>query len=134
MPTSTGRTDFHAAEVDDDDPEQLCEALDEYLDGVVQAKTQELGEPIMRMLESQVMLRIIDRRWMAHLQDMDYLKTGIGLRAFGQRDPLVEYKNEAYKAFSNLTHALHVRGIPAYRFCACQVAVQQNAPQMPAEA
>ena len=49
----TGRTDFHAAEVDhDDDPEQLCEALDEYLDGVVQAKTQELGEPIMRMLES----------------------------------------------------------------------------------
>ena len=128
----TGRTDFHAAEVDhDDDPEQLCEALDEYLDGVVQAKTQELGEPIMRMLESQVMLRIIDRRWMAHLQDMDYLKTGIGLRAFGQRDPLVEYKNEAYKAFSNLTHSMYEEYLRT--LLRLQVAVQQNAPQMPAE-
>ena len=128
----TGRTDFHAAEVDhEDDPEVLCDALDEYLDGVVQQKTEELGEPIMRMLESQVMLRIIDRRWMAHLQDMDYLKTGIGLRAFGQRDPLVEYKNEAYKAFSNLTHSMYEEYLRT--LLRLQVAVNQNAPQMPAE-
>ena len=53
------------------------------------------------------MLRIIDTRWMAHLQEMDYLKTGIGLRAFGQRDPLVEYKNEAYNAFQNLTSSMY---------------------------
>lgn len=49
----------------------------------------------MKMLEGQVMLRMIDTRWMAHLQEMDYLKAGIGLRAFGQR-PAGEYKNEAY--------------------------------------
>ena len=67
----------------------------------------------MKMLEGQVMLRMIDTRWMAHLQEMDYLKSGIGLRAFGQRDPLVEYKNEAYNAFQNLT-CVHVRGLPAH--------------------
>ena len=108
----------------------MCEALEEYLDGVVAQKTPELGEPIMRMLESQVMLRIIDRRWMAHLQDMDYLKTGIGLRAFGQRDPLVEYKNEAYRAFSNLTHSMYEEYLRT--LLRLQVAASA-APQMPAE-
>ena len=62
---------------------------------------------MMRNLESQVMLRIIDTRWMAHLAEMDYLKTGIGLRAFAQRDPLVEYKNEAYAAFQRLTASMY---------------------------
>ena len=66
-----------------------------------------LGEEVVRNLEAQVMLRIIDTRWMAHLQEMDYLKAGIGLRAFGQRDPLVEYKNEAYSAFQNLTASMY---------------------------
>ncbi len=46
-------------------------------------------------------------KWMAHLQEMDYLKTGIGLRAIGQRDPLVEYKNEAYSAFQNMTSVMY---------------------------
>ena len=69
------------------------------------------------------MLRIIDTRWMAHLQEMDYLKAGIGLRAFGQRDPLVEYKNEAYNAFQNLT-AVHVRGLPAHAFAPAGGAMQ----------
>ena len=127
----TGLNDFHVAEVDhEDDPAQVCEALEAYLDGVVAQKTAELGEPIMRMLESQVMLRIIDRRWMAHLQDMDYLKTGIGLRAFGQRDPLVEYKNEAYRAFSNLTHSMYEEYLRT--LLRLQVAASA-APQMPAE-
>ena len=87
----TGRDDFKVAGVDhEDDPGLLADALVEYLDGVYAEKAEQLGEPVMKMLESQVMLRIIDTRWMAHLQEMDYLKSGIGLRAFGQRDPLVE--------------------------------------------
>ena len=53
------------------------------------------------------MLRIIDARWMDHLQEMDYLKEGIGLRAMGQRDPLVEYKNEAYDMFAELVQAVN---------------------------
>ena len=96
----TGRDDFSAAEAEhDDDPGLLASALEDYLLRVFDEKAEMLGADVMRNLEAQVMLRIIDTRWMAHLQEMDYLKTGIGLRAFGQRDPLVEYKNEAYAAF-----------------------------------
>ena len=104
----TGQNDFAAAETDhDDDPEQLADALCDYLQGVYEEKSAMLGEEVVRNLEAQVMLRIIDTRWMAHLQEMDYLKAGIGLRAFGQRDPLVEYKNEAYSAFQNLTASMY---------------------------
>ena len=85
----------------------LSEALEAYLEDVFASKSEQLGEPVMKMLEGQVMLRMIDTRWMAHLQEMDYLKAGIGLRAFGQRDPLVEYKNEAYNAFQNLTAGMY---------------------------
>ena len=53
------------------------------------------------------MLRVIDTSWMSHLQDMDYLKTGIGLRAFGQRDPLTEYREEAHRAFSEMTASMY---------------------------
>ena len=106
--TMTGSSDFSVAEVDhDDDPALLEEAIAEHLEQVHAEKAGQLGEQTMRMLESQVMLRIIDTRWMAHLQEMDYLKAGIGLRAFGQRDPLVEYKNEAYNAFQNLTAGMY---------------------------
>ncbi len=127
----TGRSDFTCDAVDhDDDPVALSEAIDEYLDKAVEQKSDELGAPIMRMLESQVMLRIIDRRWMAHLQDMDYLKTGIGLRAFGQRDPLVEYKNEAYRAFSSLTSSMYEEYLRT--LLRLQIAAN-TAPQMPAQ-
>ena len=53
------------------------------------------------------MLRVIDTRWMDHLQEMDYLKEGIGLRAMGQRDPLVEYKSEGYVMFGELVQAIN---------------------------
>ena len=61
----------------------------------------------------RVMLRVIDTRWMNYLQEMDYLKQGIGLRGFGQRDPLVEYKSEAFAAFHTLVDN-HVRGLSAH--------------------
>ncbi len=103
-----GRNDFDAASVDhDDNPDILAEALADYLMGVYHEKEEQLGHDAMRALESQVMLRIIDVRWMNHLQAMDYLKTGIGLRAFGQRDPLVEYKEEAHSAFATLTASMY---------------------------
>ena len=61
----------------------------------------------MQALSAQVMLRVIDTRWMTYLQEMDYLKAGIGLRGFGQRDPLVEYKAEAYAAFTELVNTMY---------------------------
>ncbi len=70
-------------------------------------KAELLGPEIMDRLAQQVMLRVIDSRWMTYLQEMDYLKTGIGLRGFGQRDPLVEYKTEAFHAFQLLVSAMY---------------------------
>ncbi len=104
----TGCNDFVVEKVDhEDDPEAVAEALYEFLDWIYEQKADQLGPDLMGNLSAQVMLRIIDTRWMAHLQEMDYLKTGIGLRAFGQRDPLVEYKNEAYNAFQSLTASMY---------------------------
>ncbi|MBU9893743.1 preprotein translocase subunit SecA [Eggerthella lenta] len=125
----TGRDDFSVAEVDhDDDPAVLSEALEAYLEDVFASKSEQLGEPVMKMLEGQVMLRMIDTRWMAHLQEMDYLKAGIGLRAFGQRDPLVEYKNEAYNAFQNLTAGMYEDYLRT--LLRLQVAVKQEQPAL----
>lgn len=104
----TGREDFSVSDIDhDEDPEVLVEALDEYLSGVYEDKLESIGPDILHTLESQVMLRIMDTRWMAHLQDMDYLRSGIGLRAYGQRDPLTEYREEAYQAFRNMTSTMY---------------------------
>ena len=128
----TGRDDFSVAEVEhDDDPAVLAEALEEYLEDVFAEKSEQLGEPVMKMLEGQVMLRMIDTRWMAHLQEMDYLKAGIGLRAFGQRDPLVEYKNEAYNAFQNLTAGMYEDYLRT--LLRLQVAVKQEQPALAEE-
>ena len=59
----------------------------------------ELGENVMRDVERQVMLRIIDQRWREHLEEMDYLQEGINLRAMGQKDPLSEWQREGYEMF-----------------------------------
>ena len=59
----------------------------------------ELSEKVMREVERQVMLRIIDQRWREHLEEMDYLKEGINLRAMGQKDPLTEWQREGYEMF-----------------------------------
>jgi preprotein translocase subunit SecA len=85
-----------------DTPAELTEALAGKVLALYQAKEAEIGEQQMRALERHVMLRVIDARWMNHLLEMDYLRDGIGLRAIGQRDPLVEYKAEAYDAFKFL--------------------------------
>ena len=104
----TGRAEFKVEEVDhDDEAAAVADALVEYLEGVYEEKRAAVGDENMKKLEAQVMLRIIDVRWMNHLQEMDYLKTGIGLRAFGQRDPLVEYKEEAHAAFAALTSSMY---------------------------
>ena len=62
----------------------------------------ELGEKVMREVERQVMLRIIDQRWREHLEEMDYLKEGINLRAMGQKDPLTEWQREGYEMFGSM--------------------------------
>lgn len=104
----SGTEDFKVDAIDHyEDPQEVEQALVEYLTNIYKAKTELIGDEIFGHLAAQIMLRIIDAKWMTHLQDMDYLKTGIGLRAIGQRDPLVEYKNEAYSAFQAMTASMY---------------------------
>jgi preprotein translocase subunit SecA len=82
---STGQTIF----------ERLKEAYDD--------KKNEIGEDNFRYLEKMIMLQVVDSQWKDHLLNMDHLKEGIGLRGYGQRDPLVEYKKEAFDAFIDVS-------------------------------
>jgi preprotein translocase subunit SecA len=68
-----------------------------------------IGQPenIMRQIEKGIMLRAIDTLWVDHLSAIDYLRTGIGLRGYGQHDPLVEYKRETYRMFQELLHFIN---------------------------
>ncbi len=91
-------------------PEQIPslekEDLKQKLTGAVMEiynqKEKAVGGEVMRKLEKFAMLSVIDDRWKEHLYEMDQLKTGIGLRAYGQRDPLIEYKKESYRMFEEL--------------------------------
>ena len=96
-----------AAKGDVDNPHELADTLSERGVTLFDTKEQELGVDGLRELERQVMLRVIDTRWMDHLQEMDYLKEGIGLRSVGQRDPLIEYKSEAYNMFTELVAGIN---------------------------
>jgi preprotein translocase subunit SecA len=71
-----------------------------------EAREAELGADVMRQVERQVMLRIIDTKWREHLYEMDYLQEGINLRAMGQRDPLTEWQREGFEMFGQMMHAI----------------------------
>ena len=84
----------------------LREVLLSAMKGAYQAKETETGSEVMRYLEKVVMLQVIDTQWKDHLLGMDHLKEGIGLRGYGQKDPLVEYKKEAFDVFADMTSRL----------------------------
>lgn len=65
-------------------------------------KEEELSPLLMRQIEKMILLRIVDREWKDHLKRLDDLKQGIGLRAYGQKDPLIEYHFEAHNMFQNM--------------------------------
>jgi preprotein translocase subunit SecA len=81
---------------------EILEALLSYAEEAYEKKEQEIGSESMRMLERIVMLRTIDRLWVEHLTEMDEMRQGIGLRAYGQSDPLVAYKKEARDMWEQL--------------------------------
>src|SRR3990167_9406562 len=90
--------------------EEKREALDEYVLSLLKsqydAKEASLGSEGMRNVEKVVMLRAIDILWMDHLDQMEHLRDSVRLRAYGQRDPLVEYKNEGVRLFRELQGAI----------------------------
>lgn len=107
-----------------------------------ESREAELGDEILRAVERQVMLRIIDNRWRQHLYEMDYLKEGIGLRAMGQKDPLTEYQREGFEMFGHLMEAVSrdfVRHVMRVQVVSDQPDVQKSglsysAPESPSSA
>jgi preprotein translocase subunit SecA len=107
------------------------DGLVEYLFGAAtetyDKKVEEVGADLMPLVERDVMLQTIDWQWMEYLTQMEHFREGIGLRAYGQRDPLVEYKNEAFEMFNELRERIQA-SIVARIF---RVSVQRNAPPPP---
>ena len=87
-------------------PEELVEQVKERAMKIYELKEQALGAPLMRELERVMLLRTVDEYWMDQIDAMDDLKQGIGLRAYGQSDPVVEYKREGYEMFENMISAI----------------------------
>ena len=88
------------------DPEFLSAELASDALAAYERREQQLGSDVMREIERQVVLSVLDRKWREHLYEMDYLREGIGLRAMAQRDPLVEYQREGYDLFVAMMDAI----------------------------
>ena len=86
--------------------DELSESLVKLAEDSYAAREAEFTPGIMRELEKVVMLRVVDNKWMEHLDHMDMLRQGINLRAYGQRNPLVEYKIEGYNMFEEMIHQI----------------------------
>jgi preprotein translocase subunit SecA len=86
--------------------EAVKEFLQEQTHSLYESREQEMGAEIMRELERRILLHFIDQKWMDHIDAMDQLRNGISLRAYGQKDPLVEYKFEAYEAFQAMVYSI----------------------------
>ncbi|HEY7273090.1 MAG TPA: SEC-C metal-binding domain-containing protein, partial [Actinoplanes sp.] len=88
------------------DQEFLVEQLKDDAQAAYDTREAELGEEATRELERQVLLAVIDRKWREHLYEMDYLQEGINLRAYAQRDPVVEYQREGFDMFSQMMEGI----------------------------
>jgi preprotein translocase subunit SecA len=83
--------------------EELNNKLLDEIKRAYEIKEQEIGSETFRYLEKMILLQVVDMQWKDHLLSMDHLKEGVGLRGYGQRDPLVEYKKEAFEIFADLS-------------------------------
>ena len=83
--------DLKLEEIEDMSREEVEDKLKTMAHETYNAREESIGSPMMRELEKAVMLKVVDSKWMEHLDDMDMLKEGISLRSYGQRNPIVEY-------------------------------------------
>ena len=86
-------------ELDDKSPEEMHDALWALTRGRYEERTSEISADLLRRVERDLMLQVVDTQWKDHLYGLDHLKEGIGLRGYGQRNPLVEYKRESFTMF-----------------------------------
>ncbi len=106
--------------------EQFADALRERTLAVFEAKEQQLGPEFMRRLERYIMLQVLDGQWKDHLLALDHLKEGIGLRGYGQKDPLVEYKRESFDLFNDLLNRIEEESVRLLWLVEARVADRQE--------
>jgi len=94
------------------------------------AKTETYGPDLMRMAERSILLQVLDQVWKDHLLSLDHLRQGISLRAYAQRDPLNEYKREAFELFEEML--VHLREAVIQLLSHIEVRMQEPEPQPPA--
>ena len=97
---------FNAQELGDTSREEIAESLKQKARLNYEQRENEFGSEIMREIERVMLLRSVDTNWMDHIDNMDQLRQGIGLRAYGQHDPVVEYRNDSYDMFEAMTNTI----------------------------
>jgi len=109
----------------------LREMIVQNAKGIYQKKEEDFGAPMLRYLEKLIMLQSIDHHWKDHLLGIDQLKEGIGLRGYGQKDPLIEYQKEAYKMFLEMLE--RIKKDTVEKLFAIQIAKEQEVTEMKME-
>lgn len=104
--------------------EEKSDFLTKIADDLYKEREKQVGETLMRQVDKFVMLSVIDNLWMNHLDAMDNLRSGIGLRGYAQKDPLVEYKNEGFRMFESLMSGIDDE--VAHRIYKIQIQTQQH--------
>jgi preprotein translocase subunit SecA len=100
------RIDFKAEELDNSTVDGLTEVAVQKVTEAYEDKEKRFGAPMLRQLEKIIMLQTIDSLWKDHLLAMDHLKEGIGLRGYGQKNPLQEYQKEGFEMFEEMIHRI----------------------------
>ncbi len=98
-------------EKNDFDKEKLIEKIYDECSKLYEAKEKEFGEDVIREVERVILLRVVDSKWMDHIDDMDQMRQGISLRSYGQRDPLVEYKFISFDMFEEMSNNIQVETV-----------------------
>jgi len=101
---------FEELQEKEGDSEERVALVMEKLKEVYEEKKNHLTPPVLTFLEKSILLQVIDSKWKDHLRSLDDLREGIGLRAYGQRDPLIEYKREAFDLFEAMTDSIKQEG------------------------
>ncbi|MBR5513634.1 MAG: preprotein translocase subunit SecA [Ruminococcus sp.] len=98
--------DFSNDELSSISREDVTNALNEKCGEIYQAKEEEYGSEVLREVERAILLKVVDTKWMAHIDDMEELKRGIGLRSYGQKNPVIEYRYEGFEMFDAMVESI----------------------------
>ncbi|MBR3970847.1 MAG: preprotein translocase subunit SecA [Ruminococcus sp.] len=93
--------------------EEITNALNQKCGEIYQAKEEEYGSEVLREVERVILLKVVDTKWMAHIDDMEELKKGIGLRSYGQKNPVIEYRYEGFEMFDAMVETIREETVRA---------------------